>query len=102
VNRPETTPLDGPAVSAAIQSNNSAVQVQAWKRPGTVMVRVSNTGDKAVDAVLALDLEKLGVKVPRLWAAYTQCVGAKLDVATGQASLKLEPGKSGLVFVDTY
>ena len=102
VNRPETTPLDGPAVSAAIQSNNTAVQVQAWKRPGTVMVRVSNTGDKAVDAVLALDLEKLGVKVSRLWAAYTQCVGAKLDVATGHASLKLEPGKSGLVFVDTY
>ena len=38
----------------------------------------------------------------RLWAAYTQCVGAKPDVATGQAAVTLEPEKSGSVFVDTY
>lgn len=102
LNRPETTSLDAAAVSAVIKYSNPAIQVKAWKTPGSVMLRVANTGHNTTDAILTLDLDKLGVKVPKIWTAYTQCIGAKLDVASGQARLSVKEGESELVFVDTY
>ena len=103
LNRPETTAMDAAAVKAAIKNDNPDVQVQAWKRPGTVMLRVANSGAKPVDAKLMLDLEKLGVKVPKLWTAYTQGLGDKsFDARNGETVVTVPAGQSTLVFVDTF
>jgi hypothetical protein len=103
LNRPETKALDAAAVSAVVKNTNATVAVQVWTKPGTVMLRVANTGDKAVDANLTLDLQKMGVKVPKIWTAYTQCIGGTLDAMTGAVTVKGVPsGGSKLVFVDTF
>ncbi len=102
LNRPETVALDAAAATAVVKSDDQTLQFRVWTRPGTVMLLVANPGAKAVNAGLTLDLDKLGVKVPKLWTAYTQCLGGKLDAVTGQVSLKVDAGESRLVFVDTY
>ncbi len=103
LNRSETKALDAATVNAVVKNTNATVQVQVWTRPGTVMLRVANTGDKAVDANLTLDLEKLGVKVQKVWSAYTQCIGGTLDAMTGAVQVKGVPaGGTKVVFIDTY
>jgi hypothetical protein len=62
----------------------------------------NKVGDK-VDLLLTADLDKLGVNVPKLWTAYTQCLGGELDPATGAVTVKgLQPGEQRLLFVDTF
>jgi hypothetical protein len=86
-----------------VKSDTADVELRAWKRPGTVMLRVGNPGDKPADVALKLDLEKLGVKVPRVWKIYTQAVGAKsFDAPTGDLLVSVPAKQSKLVFVDTY
>jgi hypothetical protein len=90
---------------ALVKAGTDGVMVKAWKQPGTAMLLAANTAaeGKPVDAVLSADLDKLGVKVPKRWTAYTQCLGGDLDPATGQVTVKgLKPGEQRLVFIDTF
>ncbi len=88
---------------AAVKVEKGGVKVQAWTRPGTVMLQIANSADKPTEAVLAIDLAKLGVKVPRLWEKYTQCVGGTLDAPGGKVTVKeVKPGQPSLVFIDTF
>lgn len=103
LNRSGTKSLDANAVSALVKNSDPAVQVKAWTRPGTAMLLLTNTGAKELDAELTLDLDKLGVKVPKIWNAYTQAVGAKkFNAATGETTVNVKGGQSKVVFVDTY
>ncbi len=93
------------SADALLKSGTEGVTGKAWKQPGTAMLLVTNAagGGKPVDAALTVDLDKLGVKIPKLWTAYTQCIGGELDPATGTITVKgLKPGEKRLVFVDTY
>jgi hypothetical protein len=77
--------------------------VQVWSQPGTVLLQVTNPGTKPADATLTLDLQALGVKVQKLWAQYTQCIGGTLDAEAGTVTVKGIPaGKSTLIFIDTF
>ena len=103
LNRFGTKFLDANAVSAVLKNSDPAVQVKAWTGPGTAMLLLTNTGAKDLDAELTLDLDKLGVKVPKIWNAYTQAVGAKkFNAATGETTINVKGGQSKAVFVDTY
>ena len=103
LNRPETKALDADTANAVVKSDNQSVKVQAWKRPGTVMLLAVNTGGKDLDAKLNLDLDKLGVKVRKIWEQYTQAPGAKkFDAISGELTVNVKAGQSALVFVDTY
>jgi hypothetical protein len=103
LNRSGTKSLDANAASAVVKNSNPAVQVKAWTRPGTAMLLLTNTGANDLDAELTLDLDKLGVKVPKIWNAYTQAVGAKkFNAATGETTVNVKGGQSKAVFVDTY
>ena len=71
-----------------IASDNPAIKVEAWKRPGdaggrgnSILLRITNT-EKPVDAkdkapvvgTLALDLKVLDVNVRKVWTEYTSAV----------------------------
>jgi hypothetical protein len=86
-----------------VTAADPTVQTQIWRQPGTVLLRVVNAGGKPADAKLTLDLAKLGVKVAKRWAAYTQCLGGTLDAETGALTVKaLKPGAPALVYIDTF
>ena len=103
IARAETKALSAQELTECVTTTDPMVQTQAWKQPGTVLLRVVNTGGKATDATLILDLGKLGVKVAKRWAAYTQCLGGTLDAETGALTVKgLKPGAAALVYVDTF
>lgn len=90
-------------LAGAVKVADTGVEVKAWTQPGTAMLLVRNRGDKAVEAALTLDLERLGVKVPKVWKAYTQAVGAKkFDAATGDLTVSVGAAQSTVVFIDTY
>ena len=42
------------------------------------------------------------MKVPKLWTAYTQCIGGELDAVTGVVTGKNPPGQSALIVIDTF
>ncbi len=93
------------SADADVKSASEGVAVKAWKQPGTAMLLVKNTSadGKPLDAALAADLDKLGVKVQKLWNSYTQCLGGELDPVTGAITVKgLKPGEQRLVFIDTF
>ncbi len=93
------------SADALVKAGTAGLAVKAWKQPGTAMLLVSNTAadGKPVDAELSADLDKLGVKVQKVWTAFTQCLGGDLDPATGQVTVKgLKPGERRLVFIDTF
>ena len=103
ISQPQTSMLAAPELADTVKVTGGTAQLQLWKQPGTVMLRVANSGDKAGDVTLVLDLAKLGVKVPKLWTAYTQCLGGTLDEETGTVAVKgLQPGKAALVYIDTF
>ncbi len=92
-------------VDAVASSDTDSVTVKAWKQPGTAMLLVvrSTEDAKPVTATVQADLDALGVKVPKLWRAFTQCLGGELDPHTGKITLQnLKPGESRLVFIDTF
>ena len=91
------------AVADGVQVQDGGATVKAWKQPGTAMLLVRNPGDKAANATLQTDLVKLGVKVPKLWTAYTQCLGGELNAETGALTVKqVPPGGAKAVFIDTF
>lgn len=103
INRPGCKQLSEKEVATTIQNTIGTIPIQAWKQPGTLLLRIANTGTAQTDAKLTLDLAKLGVKVSRLWAQYTQCVGGALDPQTGVLTVKgIAPGKPSIVYIDTY
>lgn len=90
-------------LAGAVKVAAAGVEVKAWTQPGTAMLLVRNRGDKAIEAALTLDLERLGVKVLKIWKAYTQAVGAKkFDAATGDLTVSVGAAQSTVVFIDTY
>ncbi len=103
VNRPEAKQLSADEVGKAVKVEKGGAQVQAWKQPGTIMLLVKNPSDKPVEAALTLDLDQLGVKVNKLWAQFTQCVGGELVEENGAVTVKgVKPGEATLVFIDTF
>jgi hypothetical protein len=101
LNRPGTRALSSQDLAAQVKVESGTVQVDAWQRPASVLLRVANTGARPTDAVLALDLARLGVNVRKLWAEYAQCLGGTLDHATGRLTVKgLAPGAARVVFVE--
>ena len=102
INRPQTTAVSTQDLAAQLQAAGP-VQVQAWRQPGTLLLRVANTAKTPSNATLTLDLENLGVKVKKLWAQYTQCIGGVLDAETGKITIKAIPaGKTAVVMIDTF
>jgi hypothetical protein len=102
INRPAVKALTAAEVTASVQAP-AGVHVQVWRQPGTVLLRVANPSTKATDATLTLDLDRLGVKVKRLWTGYTQCVGGTLDAETGAVTVKgIKPGAAAVVTIDTF
>jgi len=64
-----------------IVSDDPAIKVEAWKRPGdaggrgnSVLLRFANTGDQPVSGTMKLDLKGLGVNVRQAWAEFTGAV----------------------------
>ncbi|MEI6519713.1 MAG: glycoside hydrolase domain-containing protein [bacterium] len=87
----------------AVAVPNKQVTIQSWTLPGTAMLLVKNNGDKLSTVKIKADLDKLGVKVPKLWQAYTQCIGGDLDAISGEITIKdLKAGESKIVFIDTF
>ncbi len=92
-------------VEALVDSDSGGVTVKAWRQPGTAMLLVANpaTEGKPVEATVRADLDQLGVKVPKLWTAFTQCLGGELDPRTGAVVVKgLKAGERRLLFIDTF
>ena len=78
--------LDDEAVARLVRPEPAA-DVQAWQRPGSVLVRLTCTsaGEKPMLVKLSLDLDALGVKVGKLWREFTSIVpldGKPADNAT--------------------
>jgi hypothetical protein len=93
------------SADGGVVSDTEGVAVKAWKQPGTAMLLLANTasGGKPVDATVRADLDQLGVKVRKLWTAFTQCLGGDLDPVSGAVTVKgLKPGEQRLVFIDTF
>jgi len=102
INRATAVELSAPELATAVQSD-AGIQTRVWKQPGTVMLYLFNPGAKPATAALTLDLDKLGVKVKKLWTNYTQCLGGALDAPTGAVTVKdIQPGKGKVVFIDTF
>jgi hypothetical protein len=57
-----------------VRADNGAFAIKAWQKPGSVLLCLKNTSDKAGTAKIDLDLVKLGVKVrpEKLWQEFTQ------------------------------
>lgn len=92
------TPAD-----AFVGTDATDVALRAWMQPGTALVLVRNGGVKKADVRVNADLDKLGVRVKKLWTGYTQCLGGELDPQTGDITVKgVNPGEMRLVFVDTF
>jgi hypothetical protein len=86
-----------------VKTDLANVSVKAWKQPGTAMLLVKNNGDKLSEVKIKADLDKLGVKVPKVWQAYTQCIGGDLDAKSGDITIKnLKAGESKIIFIDTF
>ncbi len=95
-----TAVLLTPAETAKVVKADG-VKVNVWKQPGTVMLRVVNPSDKALDATITLDQAKLGVKVKKLWAQFVQCLGGELNAETGVLIVSgIKPGESKMVYID--
>ncbi len=92
-----------PAAAGTVAAKDKRVGTKAWTQPGTALVVLQNGGEQTVTAELTADLGALGVQVPKLWAAYTQCLGGELNPTSGVVTVKgLMPGEQRLVFIDTY
>jgi len=71
----DTVALGGKALDESVRTEGDAVRVQAWKRPGSVLLRFENPADKPAAALVRLDLARLGTKLdPKkdLWRRFTQ------------------------------
>ncbi len=89
--------------AGTVAATDARIGAKVWVQPGTAMLVVHNASGQAVDAELTADLAALGVKVPKLWTAFTQCLGGDLDPVSGAVTVKgLKPGEQRLVFIDTY
>ncbi len=67
-------PLDVKALAESAVVEKGGVTVQVWKRPGSVLLKLTNPGKANAIAHLKLDLAKLGVQVTEknLWNEFTQ------------------------------
>ena len=111
-----------------IKPDNAALQVQAWKRTGaddgrgnSLLLRVTNTGDKPIEGRIALDLQGLAVNVRKVWAEFTSAVsldgqpvenretagqkrysGICLNAYAGELYYRLGKGQTRVFSVDRY
>jgi hypothetical protein len=115
--------------SNLIQTTPADIKTMAWQRPNSVMIKVSNSGKEKARVKIKLDLEKLGIKVQKLWVNYTQIFApdgkpvkntilansseafnnqllgkgtALYDASIGEVELILQPGENRMFCLDTY
>jgi hypothetical protein len=105
INDPQTQRLGDGELAACVRPVKTEgakdVEVGVWKRPGSAMLCVAAGGNPAT-VTFQLDLDRLGVKVQKLWTQYTQCLGGELDPVTGVLTVKTQPGKTNVIYIDTY
>jgi hypothetical protein len=75
INGRDAKKLSSVELGAAIQPRENAFRVQAWKRPGSVLLRIENPDKKEAAGLIGLDLARLAVRVDperEMWVKYTQ------------------------------
>jgi len=128
INRPDTRRLDGAELARCVSADAPGLAAAAWKRPGTVLLRIENPGEQPVTTTLKLDLARLGVKVRKLWEQFTGVTAldgrpaaevvweqdkdraermvndgtAAFDGWTGELRLRLAGGQVRVLSIDTY
>lgn len=103
LNRKGTEYLSSGEANNLVQTDDNNIKLAAWKRTGSVMIRLTNVGSSVKKSKLTLNLKALGIDVPKLWRSFTQAVGANsYDANSGELSVDVPPGESQVVFVDTY
>jgi len=102
-----------PGRAPGITCADTAIQIGMWQLPDRILLAVSNTDEQAPkDAVLTVDLDKLGLKQRLIWQ---EIIGARqlcpeanapasvLDYYGGTLILKALPPKGGrLVAIRKY
>jgi len=120
--------LTGPDLADKVRCETGGIRIWAWTQPRSALLRITNSNDQPVAAALALDLDRLGIRVQKQWRDFTSIValdgGAvqnlEEDVKPGDTRLagnrgnvlynghtgrvwgRLAPGESRVVTIDRY
>ena len=103
----ETGPADG---KTPVRIKSDALDIQAWVRKSSLLLRVENPTDAKQNVALDLDLKPLGVHVDpdtEKWQRFYQTTtlhggGLKFDGYEQTVTGQLEPGQVKYVTVDRY
>jgi hypothetical protein len=68
----QTERLTGDGLAANVQHPDGPFKVDAWRRPGSVLLRIENPSNQDELGFIDLALEKLGVEVTHKWEQFTQ------------------------------
>ena len=120
--------LTGHDLATKVRCEADGLQVRAWTRPQSVLLRMSHAKDRPVVAEIVLDLDGLGIRVENRWRDFTSIValdgGAVQNLEedakpndnrlggnrpsvlynghTGRVWVRLNPGEARVLSIDRY